>query len=96
VELEPSYTIPAYVVGYKGQKEATLRKHLDRLNRKDKEDASDVVRGILQLQPAIFVGSNGKTLKGNRALGAFINSLHWELHRASPLSWPDLHSYFGI
>ena len=95
-QLMKSKTIPAYVVGYKGQKKDTLRKHLNKLNRVGKTEARDVVRGILQLEPPIFVGSNDKNEEGDKALGAFINSLHWELHRTSPLSWPNLPAYFGI
>lgn len=86
-----SETIPSYIVGYIGQSEDTLIAHLNNLNQGGK-----VIRGILQLDPGIFIGSGGEIWRGGQALGGFIHSLHWELHRTSPLSWPDLPSYFGL
>lgn len=86
-----SEIIPSYIVGYIGQKEKALRKHLKELNQQ-----GEIVRGILQLEPGIFVGSGGEIWRGGQALGGFVHSLHWELHRTSRLSWPDLPSYFGL
>lgn len=86
-----SETIPSYIVGYTGYDEDALKKHLEKLNRN-----REIVRGILQLDPGIFVGSKGQVWREGDALGGFINSLHWELHRTSALSWPDLPSYFGL
>lgn len=104
--VRPSYTIPAYVVGYKGfAKEQTLKDIIFKLNRRGQPCELNIVRGILQLghksknsenieSKTLFVGSDGQVWKNGAALGAFVNSLHWELHRTSPLSWPNLPAYF--
>lgn len=106
IEIRPSYTIPAYVIGYKGFASADpLLYHISKLNRTGQQDELDIVRGILQLgfkpenskpieSKTLFVGSKGQIWEGGAALGAFVNSLHWELHRTSPLSWPNLPAYY--
>lgn len=92
-----SKTIPSYVVFYYWEQleretvSVELRKKLNGLN-----SIRNIVRGILTLNPPNFVGSDGSHYEGKKALGAFINSIHWELHRTSPLSWPDLPAYFGL
>ena len=94
--IEENVTIPAYVVGYKGFFEIrTLQEQMSKLNHAEQGEPFDIVRGILQFEPkTIFVGSDGSVLEDGAALGAFINSLHWELHRTSPLSWPNLPAYY--
>lgn len=97
-DLVQSFTIPTYIVGYQGfEKADILQEHINKLNHKDLEDEQNIIRGILQLLPkTLFVGSEGQLWEDGAALGAFINSLHWELHRTSPFSWPDLLAYFRV
>lgn len=86
-DLIQSETIPAYAVGYRGFK--TLKALVDRMKAANGEYVS-WLRGALivgdptQDGPSLFAGNDGKTkCEGPEAIGAFINSLHWELHRAT-------------
>jgi len=91
-ELIQSETIPAYAVAYKGHKT------LDGLEGRMKTENGEYIswlRGALVIggptreeptrkEPTLFVGNDGKnSYEGSQALGAFIRSLYWELHRAT-------------
>ena len=105
ITIKESNTIPSYVVTYKGYANPDpIVNLIAKINQT--EPPTDIVRGILQLgykpenskvvnPKTFFVGSKGQIWEGPAAIGVFIHSLHWELHRTSPLSWPNLLAYFG-
>lgn len=98
-----SNTIPAYVVGYRGYSTlGWLKRKMKERNNQEKNDKGDLdpwIRGALQVEPPMFVGSDENADKyscqGAEAFGAFIASLDFELQR---VVWghADLWGYFGI
>lgn len=80
----PSKTIPAYVVGYTGPGRQTLEDYVEEQRKQWNDDPhfDSWFRGILQIDGSFFFGSDGCFYEGPQAIGAFINSLYFELNRA--------------
>ena len=96
-EIGESQTIPAYAVGYEGFANLTdLEARMKQKIREAQQGYISWLRGVLIIkQPTLFVGNDGTTAQGPRAIGEFINSLHWELQRIVPNPKPaNLKSYF--
>ena len=76
-------SIPAYIVGYTGPDLQELKDYVEQEQMHWKEDPrlEAWFRGILQIEGPFFVGSDGRSYSGPQALGAFINSLYFELNR---------------
>lgn len=95
--LGESSTIPAYVVGYMGPGQQKLKDYQvqQREEWNERPEYASWFRGILQIDGPFFIGSDGSFYEGPQAIGAFINSLYFELNR---VIWghAQLAGYFSL